>query len=99
MSMDQQLLNHLRDPVTEDLYLGTTVRLRDVPGPLLRIIDIQDDQATVFWFDRHNVPHQHQFNCALLVRMPPFEPGNIAARGSNARAMAEYRGDDADARD
>lgn len=62
MSEDQQ----------DKIVVGSTVRLRDIPGPLMRVIRMQNDQATCFWFNRSNEPHEDQFAVILLMKCAPY---------------------------
>jgi uncharacterized protein YodC (DUF2158 family) len=56
----------------DKIVVGSTVRLRDIPGPLMRVIRIQNDQATCFWFNRSNEPHEDQFAVILLMKCAPY---------------------------
>lgn len=56
----------------DHIVVGTTVRLRDIPGPLLRVIRMQNDQATCFWFSRHGEPCEEQFPVVLLMKCAPY---------------------------
>lgn len=56
----------------EHIVVGTTVRLRDIPGPLMRVIRLQNQQASCFWFSRHNEPCEEQFPVFLLAKMAPY---------------------------
>jgi hypothetical protein len=60
------------DEQDHQIIVGTTVRLRDIPGPLMRVLRLNNQQASCFWFSRHNEPCEEQFPIALLAKQNPY---------------------------
>lgn len=84
------------DEQQDHIVVGTTVRLRDIPGPLMRVIRMQNDQATCFWFSRHGEPCEEQFPVVLLMKCAPYvhrprEEGYGGTRGANTDDAAAER--------
>lgn len=58
-----------------EIVVGTTVRLGDIPGPMMRVIGIEPDKRIrCFWFNRKNEPEATVFRREMLIRCAPFVP-------------------------